>query len=53
MVQNATAELVTECTIKIVIEASQRSYFILDALNSPSASVADTAYLAEALVRTV
>ena len=54
LVQNAIVEHATEYSIiKVGIEASQQSYFISDALNTPSASVAETVHLVEDLVRTV
>ena len=46
----------TDRTIKVGVGTSQRTYFILGALNSPegvSASVAEMVYLAEDLVSTV
>ena len=55
LVQNATVKRSTDRTIKVGIKASQRTYFILDALNPPSgvsASVAEVVYLGEDLVRT-
>jgi len=55
-VQNAIVKRLTDCTINVGVAVSQRSYFILDAVNSPSgvsASVAEMVYLAEDLVRTV
>ena len=55
-VQNAVVKRLTDCTINVGIAISQRSYFILDALNYPSgfsATLAEMAYLAEDLVRTV
>jgi len=56
LVQNATVKRSTNRTIKAGIEASQRTHFISDALNSPSGvstSVVEIVYLAEDLVRVV
>ena len=55
-VQNAIVKRLTDCTINVGITVSQRSYFILNAVNSSSsvsASVAEMVYLAEDPVRTV
>ena len=49
LVQNPTVKRLTDCTINVGIAVSQRSYFVLDLLNSPSgfsASVAEIIYLA-------
>jgi len=53
LVQNAFVKRLTDHTIQVGVEAFQRSYFIFDALNSPSESVAEVVYLVENLVRTV
>ena len=56
LVQNATVKCLTDCTVNVGTDISQRSYFILDLLDSRSgfsASVAEMIYLAADLVRAV
>ena len=56
LIQNATVKCLTDCTVNVGIDVSQRSYFILDLLDSPSgfsASVAEMVYLAADQVRAV
>jgi len=53
LAKNAIVKRLTDRTIKVGVEAFQRSYFILDALNSPSESVTEMVHLVEILVRTV
>ena len=53
-VKDAIVERLANCTINAGVAVPQRSYFILDASNSPlgfSASVAQMVYLAEDLVK--
>ena len=53
---NATVERLTNCIINVGIAVSQRSYLILDALNSPSGiptRVMEIVYLVDDLVRGV
>ena len=55
-VKNAIVKCLTDCTINAGVAVSQRSYFILDASNSPSgvsASGAQMVYLMGDLVRIV
>ena len=53
LVQNGPVKRLTVRTIKAGIEVSQRSYIILGALNSATASVLEVVFLAEDPVRAV
>ena len=56
LVQNAMVKRLTESTIDVGIAVPQRSYLILDALNSPSGiptRVMEIVYLVDDLVRGV